>query len=100
MGDYRARLTRAGEPDKPVVQPLYIDLADDPAEPPRPIHLGWRLGLHALRDQLVALESAGVNHVAPNLRFNRADVETTLQSLADHLLPFFSPSDAGAAADE
>ncbi|MEM6466540.1 MAG: LLM class flavin-dependent oxidoreductase, partial [Pseudomonadota bacterium] len=31
----------------------------------------------------------GINHVALNLRFNHADVEDTMQRLADHLLPDF-----------
>jgi hypothetical protein len=34
------------------VQPLYIELAEDPATPPQPIHLGFRLGVRALRTYL------------------------------------------------
>ncbi|MEO1370151.1 MAG: LLM class flavin-dependent oxidoreductase, partial [Acidobacteriota bacterium] len=79
--------------DKPVMQPLYVDLADRPDDPPRPIHLGFRLGLDHLRAYLRSLEGAGVNHVALNLRFNRADIERTLKRLADAVLPAFAGPD-------
>ena len=73
------------------MQPLYIDLADDPDEPAQPIHLGFRLGMKHLHGYLKSLEEIGVNHVALNLRFNQADIETTLKRMADELLPDFSP---------
>ena len=87
--DYRERVWASGEFDKPVMQPLYVDLDDDPDAPPRPLHLGMRSGMRALAAYLDSLEAAGVNHVALNLRFNRADVEDTLRRLADSLLPRF-----------
>lgn len=88
--DWRARVRAAGRPAQPVLQPLYVDLADDPATPPRPIHLGFRLGMQHLRGYLKLLEEIGINHVALNLRFNQDDIETTLKRLADDLLPDFS----------
>ncbi|MEM9555403.1 MAG: LLM class oxidoreductase [Acidobacteriota bacterium] len=88
--DWRARIEAAGVPDKPVMQPLYIDLAEDPEASPRPIHLGLRLGIRHLRSYLRSREEIGVNHVALNLRFNQADVETTMKRLADDLLPDFA----------
>ncbi|MCR9159066.1 MAG: LLM class oxidoreductase [Nannocystaceae bacterium] len=91
IDDRRARVQALGGPDKPVMQPLYVDLLDDPDAPPRPIHLGFRSGVTHLRSHLRRLESIGVNHVALNLRFNRADIDTTLQRLADELLPDFTP---------
>ena len=80
-------------PDKPVMQSLYIDLAEDPAEPARPIHLGFRSGISVLRDYLKQLEAIGVNHVALNLRFASGAVETTMERLAADLLPEFSNKD-------
>ena len=88
--EWRARTRAAGRSAKPVMQPLYLDLADDPDESPRPIHLGLRTGLKPLREYLKRLEDIGVNHVAVNLRFNHADIEKTLRVLADALLPDFS----------
>ena len=75
---------------KPGMQPLYIDLAEDPDTPAQPIHLGFRSGVNALRNYLQSLETIGVNHVALNLRFNRSDIETTLRHLADELVSEFS----------
>jgi hypothetical protein len=89
--DWHARVAATGGPAKPVVmQPLSVDLVEDPARPPQPIHLGFRLGTNALRSYLNTLEGIGVNHVALNLRSNQLDIVTTLKRLADELLADFS----------
>lgn len=88
--DWRERIKDAGGSDKPVMQPLYVDLLDDPDAGLKPIHLGFRSGVNALRSHLHTLESIGVNHVALNLRFNEAPIEATLRRLADQLLPDFA----------
>lgn len=90
IDDWRARVRAHARPDKPVMQPLYIDLVDDAEAAPQPIHLGLRLGVRHLHAHLQALEAIGVNHVALNLRFNRADIDTTLERLAETVLPDFS----------
>ena len=90
IGDWRQRVKRAGGPDKPVSQSLYIDLTEDPDTPPQPIHLGFRSGANHLRAYLVSLQEIGVNHVAINLRFNQADIETTMKRLAGDILPDFT----------
>lgn len=90
VDDYRSRVVAAGEPDKPVMQSLYIDLMPDPDAPPRPIHLGFQSGSRALLSYLAQLERLGINHVALNLRFNRADTADTMNRLADILLPTFA----------
>jgi len=87
IADYRRRLAEAGEHDKPVMQSLYVDLSADPEEPPTPIHLGFRCGARALTEHLRALQVRGVNHVALNLRFNRASIEDTLERLAAEVMP-------------
>ena len=69
--DWQARVESAGRPAQPVMQPLYVDLAEDPATPPQPIPLGFRLGMHHLRAYLKSREEIGINHVALNLRFNQ-----------------------------
>ena len=50
---------------------------------PQLIHLGYRLGVRHLCAQLKALREIGIHHVALNLRFNRADIETTMRRIAD-----------------
>ena len=87
---YRARLVAAGQPDKPVMQSLYVDVLDDPNTPARPIHLGFQSGTSFLRQYLREIETLGINHVALNMRFNSAPIETTLKRLANDLLPDFS----------
>lgn len=87
---YRKRLLLSDLPDKPVTEPLYIDLDTNPNASPRPIHLGLHLGVKHLREYLESRRAIGVNHVALNLRFNRSDTEATLRILADELIPEFS----------
>ncbi|ASJ74001.1 LLM class oxidoreductase [Granulosicoccus antarcticus] len=89
VGDYQARIAAASGKPKPVMQPLYVDLVENPDTPLSPIHLGFRTGVHALRAYLQSLETIGVNHVALNLRFNQSAIEPALQILADELLPDF-----------
>ncbi|MEM9709792.1 MAG: LLM class oxidoreductase [Pseudomonadota bacterium] len=86
---YRARSRAAGSAQKPVMQSLYVDLVSDADAEPRPIHLGFRSGVTFLKTYLEALQDAGINHVALNLRFNEADVEDTMKRLADTLLADF-----------
>lgn len=86
---YRRRTAEVGLPDKPVMQPLYIDLVERPDAAPEPIHLGFRSGTDHLRRYLTEIRDLGINHVALNLRFNGADIEDTMQRLADEILPDF-----------
>lgn len=90
VSDYRALIAEAGLPDKPVMQSLYVDLLDKPDAAPRPIHLGFQSGTDYLRRYLTELRQLGINHVALNLRFNGADLETTMKRLADEILPDFA----------
>ena len=90
IADWRSQLTAAGRPNQPVMEPLYIDLVEDPDTPPLPIHLGLRLGVNHLKSYLKSRQAIGINHIALNLRFNRADITTTLKKLADDILPDFT----------
>ena len=87
---WRKRASELEAPYKPVSQSLYIDLIDDENASPQPIHLGFRSGVKHLREYLKSLEAIGVNHVAINLRFNQANIETTLKRLAEDILPDFN----------
>jgi luciferase-type oxidoreductase len=86
---WRSRVEAAGEPAKPAVQSLYVDLVAEADAPPRPIHLGFRSGTKYLREHLHSLQEIGINHVALNLRFNQTDIESSLHRLADEVLPDF-----------
>ena len=90
VADYRQRITEAGLPDKPVMQSLYVDLAEDAKAQPRPIHLGFHAGTEFLLTYLRQLQAIGVNHVGLNLRFNRRDIEQTMAHLARDVLPEFN----------
>ncbi|WHI49282.1 hypothetical protein P3339_12370 [Microbulbifer sp. MLAF003] len=76
--------------NKPVMEPLYIDITETPDALPHPIHLGYRLGINQLYQYLKSQEEIGVNHVALNLRFNRANIEETLGTISEIILPRFN----------
>jgi len=94
ISEYRGRVAESHTADqerrsKPVMQSLYIDLVEDPIAEPRPIHLGFQSGINYLKMYLQGLRSAGINHVALNLRFNQADIEETIKRLGDELIAEF-----------
>ncbi|MFK7806023.1 MAG: LLM class oxidoreductase [Anaerolineae bacterium] len=88
--DWRTRVAAAGRLPQPVMQPLHVDLVDTDDARPEPIHLGFRSGKNSLLAYLKTLEEVGINHVGINLRFNQADIETTMKRLADEILPEFT----------
>ena len=90
IAQFRARVRAAGQPDKPVMQSLYVDVLPERGAAPRPIHLGFQAGTDFLCAYLREIEALGVNHVALNLRFNQTPIDTTLEHLADVVLPEFS----------
>ncbi|XPF95432.1 LLM class oxidoreductase [Colwellia sp. RE-S-Sl-9] len=90
INSWQQKVKEAGRTAQPVMQPLYLDLADDPDFPPTPIHLGFRIGTRHLITYLTSLENIGVNHVALNLRFNQLNISATLKRIADEVLPNFT----------
>lgn len=84
---YRGHQARLRVDPKPVMQSLYLDLDPSPSAPLSPIHLGYRGGIDAVVEHLLALAAGGVNHVALNLRFNRANLQSTLKEISREILP-------------
>lgn len=74
---------------KPFSQSLFVDLAFDPDEPPRPIYQGYRLGHKHLIDLLFSLEKIGVNHVMFNLKYGQRPAAEVLEEIAEHVAPYF-----------
>lgn len=72
---------------KPFAQSFYVDLSDDPNQPPQPIHLGIRGGRHALFRLLDGLRSAGVHHVILNLKYGARDAAEVLDEIGQEILP-------------
>jgi luciferase-type oxidoreductase len=73
--------------DLPFAQSLYVDLDPDPAADATPIHLGYRLGRHALVALLRRLHAMGVGHVALNLKYGRRAADPVMRELAAEVLP-------------
>lgn len=83
---WRAALEEAGR-DAPIAQSLYVDLEEDASAPPRPIHLGWKLGRHALMDLLGDLERMGMGHVVLNLKYGSRPAAEVVEELGAEVLP-------------
>lgn len=65
--------------------PAFGDAGRD--APPRPIHLGFQSGTDHMRRYLRQLRALGVSRIGLTLRFNGADIEGTMNKLADETLP-------------
>lgn len=87
--EWRQIISESQEFSKPFMQPLYIDLMSKSDFKPQGIHLGMRTGTDYLIEYLNGIKSIGVNHVALNLRFNSANIEKTLELLAEKVMPYF-----------
>lgn len=74
---------------KPVMQSLYVDLTNDPNAAAKPIHMGYRLGRNRLRELLSTLRSAGIAHVAMNLKYGSRPAPEVLEEIGEHVLPHF-----------
>lgn len=74
---------------KPVMQSLYVDLTIDPDEGAKPIHLGYRLGRNRLKELLMTLRTAGIAHVALNLKYGSRPAPEVVEEIAEHVLPHF-----------
>ena len=72
---------------KPFVQSFYVDLSDNPDQPPTPIHLGFRGGRNFVLRFLDALQAIGVNHVILNLQYGARDAGTVLEEIGKEILP-------------
>lgn len=74
---------------KPFAQSLFIDLSENPNEPPTGIPLGFRTGRNFLINHLHELRAIGVNHVAFTLKLATRPVEEIVQELAEEVVPHF-----------
>ena len=86
---WRELVLKTGKYNKPFMQSLYVDIQRNDDFKPRPIHLGFRIGMDYLMEYFYQLQDVGVNHIALNLRFNTMDMEYTLERLAVKVLPHF-----------
>jgi luciferase-type oxidoreductase len=72
---------------KPFAQSLFIDLSTDPEEPPRAIHLGYRLGRNVLIQLLTTIREIGVSHVVLNLKYGHRPAGEVLEEVGEYVLP-------------
>ena len=74
---------------KPFIQPMHLDLSEDPNEPPTPIRLGYRTGRNALIELLDLYHNIGVNHLFLALFDGKRPANDVLDELGEEVLPHF-----------
>lgn len=84
------QLQSADRSGTPFGQSLYIDLAEHPSEPPRPIHLGFRSGRNHLVEHLHALAQIGVSHVILNLKYAGRPAGEIVEEVGEFVIPQLS----------
>lgn len=90
MQTWRDAVREHGGADwKPFIQPISVDLSEDPDAKPEPVRSGYRLGRNLLIELLEDLRKVGVNHVIFNFKRGRRPAAETMEEIAQEVLPHF-----------
>ncbi|ATA72460.1 MULTISPECIES: TIGR03571 family LLM class oxidoreductase [Capnocytophaga] len=84
--DWQDTLDKEGQPRKPYIQPVYIDLMEDPDFEPQKMDLGFRLGRNYLVDMFLTLQKIGVNHAMLVLKYSSRPVDVILDEIGREIL--------------
>lgn len=79
---------------KPFIQPLHLDLAENPDDPITPIRLGYRTGRKNLIDLLGMYQDIGVNHLFFALFPSQRPIAEVIDELGQEVLPYFPAHEA------
>ncbi len=76
---------------KPFIQPLVINLSENPNAPPHPVpvKVGFTSGHKFLIDYLYALQDMGINHIILALKNGNRPVAEVIQEIGEYVLPHF-----------
>lgn len=85
--NWREALEKEKQPCKPYIQPVYIDLMEDPDFEPIKMNLGFRLGRNYLLDMFLVLQKIGVNHTMIVLKYCSRPVDVVLDEIGKEVLP-------------
>ena len=85
--DWHEALKNEGEPAKPYIQPVYIDLMENPNFEPQTMDLGFRLGRNYLIDMFQELKKIGINHIMLVLKYCSRPAGEVLEEIGKEVLP-------------
>lgn len=74
---------------KPFIQPLHLDLSENPNESATPIRLGYRVGRNILLELLALYQDVGVNHLFFALFPSKRPIDDVIQELGQEVLKYF-----------
>lgn len=77
---------------KPFIQPIILDLTEDPKKPPFPIPIkaSLRTGRNFLIDYLYALQDMGINHTMFFLNTGSRPADEVIQEIGEYVVPLFN----------
>lgn len=85
--NWRDTLDRYKQPNKPYIQPLYIDLVADPDFQPTQIELGFKLGRNHFLKMLHDLKEMGVHHGIFISKFCSRPMDEVLDEIGKEIIP-------------
>ncbi|MDO5608085.1 MAG: LLM class oxidoreductase [Capnocytophaga sp.] len=85
--DWREALNKTGQLYKPYIQPVYIDLVDNPDAEPQKMDLGFRLGRNYLIDMFITLKNLGVNHAILVMKYASRPMDELIDEIGKEVLP-------------
>ena len=88
--NWKSTLEKYNQPNKPYIQPLYIDLLEDPNAEPINIELGFRLGRNYLIDLLQTLKFMGVSHTIFIAKFCSRPMKEVIEEIGKEVLPYMN----------
>ena len=70
-----------------LIQPVYIDLMENPNFEPQTMDLGFRLGRNYLIDMFQELKKIGINHIMLVLKYCSRPAGEVLEEIGKEVLP-------------
>ncbi|TCC99648.1 TIGR03571 family LLM class oxidoreductase [Pedobacter hiemivivus] len=86
---WTTELERAGLGHKPYITAFHLKLEADPDASVKPHRFGAALGRNALIDLLKDYQTAGVNHMALQLRHSSRPLDEVMSEISQYVLPIF-----------
>lgn len=93
MQTWRDAVRQSGADFKPFVQPMHIDLSDDPSAPLVAEERVTRTGRKQLIERLETLRELGVNHIVLSFKRGRRPAAEVMEEVAQEVLPLFPSHD-------
>lgn len=90
VSTWNQEVERLGLPYKPYLSALHLKLEENPDAPVNPIRFGVSAGRNRLISLLEDYQTAGLSHMALQLRHSNRPVEEVISEIATYIVPVFN----------